>query len=626
MNRLSELLAAAFLCLAASAASAQVRPFPLSDVELLEGRARQNMRLDSAWLASIPINRLMHSFQVNAGVASGREGGYMTVRKYGGWESLDCELRGHTCGHFLSACSLMYLATGEESFRHKGDSAVAVLATCQEALGSGYISAFPEELINRNIRGTGVWAPWYTLHKILAGLLDFNEATGSREALGVAAGLADWAYAKLSPIDSTTRTVMLRNEFGGINEAFWNLYGISGDPRHRWLADFFHHEAVLDPLKEHDGDFGTKHTNTFIPKVIGEIRKYELTGDGQSRNLAEFFWNEVVSHHCYATGSVSDKEHFFPLTDFSEHITGYSGETCCTYNMLKLSRHLFCLCPSAAIGDYYERALLNHIMGQQDPETGMVSYFLPLAPGTHKVYSTKENSFWCCVGSGFESHAKYAECVYFHDDRDLWVNLYMPTALNWEEKGFRLVQKTEFPYGTKISIRIEAENAREFCIRFRWPSWCSSPTVSVNGKRQKLSGVPGSFIVLERKWKNGDRIELELPMNLHLEYVPGRTDMAALMYGPVVLAGEFGTEGMASAFSDPSRYNDYYTYDYRIPSGFPSSLRVLGGDPSAGIVPVEGGRLEFRSSEGYLLRPVFDIHRQRHTVYWNIEKTRNPGE
>lgn len=399
-----------------NSAPVKAESFDLKEVRLLPGSVRENLERDSAWMVNVSARRMLHGFRNNAGVFAGVEGGYESVKKYGGWESLDCDLRGHTTGHLLSAYGLMYAATGSEIFKLKGDSLVAGLAEVQQALGDkGYLSAFPEELINRNLQGKGVWAPWYTLHKILSGLIDQYLYSGNQQALTIAKGMGDWAYGKLKDRDAETRRKMLRNEFGGINEAFYNLYSITGNKDYKWLAEFFYHADVLDPLRQGNYDFGTKHTNTFIPKLIGEARNYEISGDTSSRAIAAGFWENVVNHHTFASGSCSQKEHFFPVDRFSKYINGYTGESCCTYNMLKLSRHLFSWTADPAIADYYERALFNHILGQQDPESGMVCYFLPLMSGSYKLYSTPEQSFWCCVGSGFESHAKYAESIYFHN-------------------------------------------------------------------------------------------------------------------------------------------------------------------------------------------------------------------
>ena len=544
----------------------QVKSFDLKDVRLLPSRFRENMMRDSMWMASIEVDRLLHSFRTNAGVFAGREGGYMTVKKLGGWESLDCELRGHTTGHLLSAYGLMYAATGSEQFKQKGDSLVNGLAEVQTALGNGYLSAYPEELINRNIRGTSVWAPWYTLHKLFSGLIDQYLYSDNQKALEVVIRMADWAYHKLKPLDETTRQKMIRNEFGGVNESFYNLYAITGDERHRWLAQFFYHNEVIDPLKELRDDLGTKHTNTFIPKVIAEARNYELTEDENSRKLSDFFWHTMIDHHTFAPGCSSDKEHYFDPARFSKHVSGYTGETCCTYNMLKLSRHLFCWTADAAIADYYERALYNHILGQQDPQTGMVTYFLPLLSGSHKVYSTKENSFWCCVGSGFENHAKYGEAIYYHNDKGIYVNLFIPSVVNWREKGLTLRQETDFPAEETTVLTIRAQNPVETTVYLRYPSWSKGVKVFVNGKKIAVKQKPGSYIAITRLWKDGDRITADYPMCLRVETTPDNPQKGALVYGPVVLAGKRGTEGMQAPAPDsnPALYNDYYTYDYHI--------------------------------------------------------------
>lgn len=598
-----------------------VASFDLKDVRLLPSRFRENMMRDSAWMVSIDVNRLLHSFRTNAGVFAGREGGYMTVKKLGGWESLDCELRGHTTGHLLSAYGLMYAATGSEIFKQKGDSLVNGLAEVQKALGNGYLSAFPEELINRNIRGTGVWAPWYTLHKLFSGLIDQYLYVDNQQALEVVTGMADWAYNKLKPLNDETRRLMIRNEFGGINESFYNLYAVTGEERYRWLAEYFYHNDVIDSLKEQNDDLGTKHTNTFIPKVIAEARNYELTQNETSRKLTDFFWHTMIDHHTFAPGCSSQKEHFFDTAHFSNFLNGYTGETCCTYNMLKLSRHLFCWTGDVKVADYYERALYNHILGQQDPESGMVCYFLPLLDGAHKVYSTKENSFWCCVGSGFESHAKYGEAIYYHNRQGIYVNLFIPSEVNWKEKGLILRQETAFPSEEKTSITVSTENPVQTTVYLRYPFWSGKVTVRVNGKRVSIKQKPGSYIALTRQWRNGDKIEATYPMQIHLETTPDNPQKGALLYGPLVLAGERGTVGMQAPapFSDPKLYNDYYTYDYHVPANLQTTLRVDMKHPGLGLQRL-GKELKFTTPQGDIIRPLYDVHHQRYVVYWDLKE------
>lgn len=598
-----------------------VESFDLKDVRLLPSRFRENMMRDSAWMVSIDVNRLLHSFRSTAGVFAGREGGYMTVKKLGGWESLDCELRGHTTGHLLSAYGLMYAATGSEIFKLKGDSLVSGLAEVQRALGNGYLSAFPEELINRNLRGTSVWAPWYTLHKLFSGLIDQYLYAGNAKALEMVTDMGNWAYNKLKSQSEETRRKMIRNEFGGVNESFYNLYALTGDERYRWLAEYFYHNDVIDPLKEQNDDLGTKHTNTFIPKVIAEARNYELTKNEESRKLSDFFWHTMINHHTFAPGCSSQKEHFFDPRQFSKFLNGYTGETCCTYNMLKLSRHLFCWTGDVNIADYYERALYNHILGQQDPETGMVCYFLPLLNGAHKVYSTKENSFWCCVGSGFESHAKYGEAIYYHNDKGIYVNLFIPSVVNWKEKGFRLKQETAFPSAETTVLTVETEQPVQTTVYLRYPSWSGKVSVLVNGKKMPVKQKPGSYIALTRRWQSGDRIEAVYPMSVRVETTPDNPRKGALLYGPLVLVAERGTEGMQAPapFSDPALYNDYYTYDYHIPADLKTSLQIDMKHPERALQRA-GVELRFTTGQGDVIRPLYEMHRQRYVVYWDLEK------
>lgn len=640
-KRISYLFAGVILTLASGASAQSVYPgqhhgklpvetqvpckaeaFDLRQVRLLPGRVHDNLSRDSAWMANISVERLIHSFKNNAGVYAGVEGGYESLKKFGGWESLDCDLRGHTTGHLMSAYGLMYAATGDKLFKQKGDSIVAVLAEVQEALGpSGYLSAFPEELINRNLKGKSVWAPWYTLHKIMSGLIDQYLYSGNEQALAVARKMGDWAYGKLKGQPEETRRLMLRNEFGGMNEAFYNLYSVTGDSRYRELADYFYHNDVLDPLKDGDYDMGTKHTNTFIPKLIGEARNYELTGSAGSRRMASDFWQTMIDTHSFVTGSSSQKEHFFDPAKFSQFINGYTGETCCTYNMLKLSRHLFCWDASPKVADYTERGLYNHILAQQDPQSGMVCYFLPLMTGAYKVYSTPEQSFWCCVGSGFESHAKYAESIYFKGDDGVYVNLFIPSRLNWEERGLALTQTTAFPEEETTVLTVDAAPDEAMKLHLRYPYWSGKPTVKVNGKKVAVKGKPSSYITVDRRWKAGDRVEVTYPMSLRVETTPDNPAKGAVMYGPVVLAANLGTEGMTAPapFSDPTVRNDYYTYDYKVPQGLPTSLPFIIKDVP-GKFKRQGKELKFVTEGGLEFSPLYDLNHCRYGVYWDFNK------
>lgn len=599
--------------------------FDLQDVTLLPSRFTENMQREEKWILSIPVNSLLHSFRTNAGVYSGLEGGYSPTKgtpKLGGWESLDCDLRGHTTGHILSGLALLYATTKNSAFKLKADSIVRGMAEVQAALNqNGYLSAYPQGLIDRNLAGKAVWAPWYTLHKIYAGLIDQYLYCNNDTALNIAIKMGEWAYNKLQYVDEAQRKQMLRNEFGGINDAFYNLYAITGNEHFKWVAAFFYHNDVLDPLKEKKDILNPKHANTFIPKLIGLAREYELQGKGDGMEVADFFWNTVIDHHSFATGSNSDKEHFFTPDHISKHLTGYTGESCNTYNMLKLTRHLFINNPEAKYADYYERALFNHILGQQDPATGMVAYFLPMLPGAHKLYSTPDSSFWCCVGSGFENHAKYGEGIYYHTANDIYVTLFIPSQLNWKERGVELIQETKFPENGKVQFTVKKASDQFHSLYIRYPSWATSSVVKINHKKQIKLLKQNGYLVLNRSWKTGDKVEVEFGMQLHSIAANDDPNKVAIAYGPVVLAGEMGTQEFTgrAPYSDPTQHNDYYTYDFKVPSNLTTSLNMYKENPSLAIKAVNGKPLTFTTKEGITLRPLYDIHRQRYVVYWDIK-------
>lgn len=578
------------------------QPFVLSQVHLLPSRFQENMKRDSAWMMSIPVSSLLQSFRNTSGAWSNREGGYMTVKKLGGWESLDCDLRGHTTGHLLSAYATLYAQTGSAAVKAKADSIVNGLAEVQQAYGrDGYLSAFAEGLIDRNIQGKSVWAPFYTLHKIVQGMIDQYQLCGNEKALEIAKGMGNWAYNKLKPLSEETRKKMIRNEFGGFNETMYELYALTKDEKYLWVAKYFYHNEKIDPLKNGNNDLGTNHANTFVPKLLGEARNYEIFGAKDSRKAAELLFWTLVNDHAFVTGELSDKEHLFKPTKQSKHLSGYDGENCCTFNLMKLADHLFSWNPNSKIADYYERALYNHILGQQDLETSMVCYFTPLQTGAYRLYSTKENSFWCCVGSGFESHVKYASSIYFHSAKDLYVNLFIPSKLDWE--GTIFTQQTAFPQSSTTTFKVEGKQ-RNFTLRLRYPSWTTKMEVKVNGRKVKAVKGTDGYVAISRLWKAGDQVEVNFGMKLREKSTKDDASKVALVYGPIVMAGKL--DAVEHPFSDPTKYNDYYTFDFKIPAATVEKAKYDG------LKNIKN----FKTKQGVELVPFYDAHHCRYVVYW----------
>lgn len=600
--------------------------FDLQDVRLLDSRFKDNMEREGNWMLSLPVERLLHSFRVNAGMLTDKKSSITKMpAAFGGWEALDMELRGHSIGHLLSGLSFQYASTGNEAFKNKIDSLVTGLAQVQATLNEGgYLSAFPQNYIDRNIAGESVWAPWYTLHKITAGLIDAYCYAGNKQALDILTKMASWAYKKLTPLTPGQLALMLKNEFGGMNEAWYNLYAITGNPEHKKLGDLFYHHAVLDPLAAGEDKLYKMHANTVIPKITGEARAYELTGDERDKAIVNYFWDNVTQNQTYVIGSNSDKEHFIAPGKISEYITGYTGETCNTYNMLKVTRHLFTWSADVKYADYYERALYNHILGQQDPKTGMVCYFTPLKAGAFRLYSTRDSSFWCCVGSGFESQSKFGEAIYYHDQQGVFVNLFIPSVLTWREKGLQLRQETSYPAEPTTRIYIDSASRESVELYIRYPKWATNGAiVRINGKVVKTEQKPGSYITLKKKWNRLDKIEITYPMALRLEPTPDNPKVAAIMYGPVVLAGQMGTKDMPqhAPYHDPHDPYQYYDYNYNIPADLVHTIDLKKENIADVIKPIKGNPLTFEvtNTAPITLKPYYDLHRERYVVYWDLK-------
>ena len=580
--------------------------FDLKDVRLLEGPFQQAMDLDRQYLLSLDLDRLLHNFRGTAHLPS-------SAQPLGGWEAPNCELRGHFVGHYLSACALMYAATGDRKLKDKGDKLVAELAKCQEAMKSGYLSAFPEEFIDRVEARKKVWAPWYTLHKIYAGLADMHLLCDNRQALEVARKMCDWAKARTDRLSEEQMQHMLGVEHGGMNDALAEIYALTGEESCLKLARRFCHKAVLDPLARREDKLTGLHANTQFPKIIGAGRLYELTGEESFRTMVNFFWDVVTRERSYVIGGNSNHEHFGPKDKLSEQLSDQTTESCNTYNMLKMTRHVFCWDPKAEYSDYYERALYNHILASQDPKDGMMCYYVPLKSGSAKTYSRPNDSFWCCVGTGVENHARYGESVYFHDGgKTLYVNLFIASELTWNAKGLTVRQETKYPEQQSTRLVLTCKGPVELSLNIRHPYWAASGfQIAVNGQKQPADSKPGSYATVSRLWKSGDTVEVAMPMSLRTESMPDNKKMVAFLYGPLVLCG-------------PAVSPKEYPVVVREDGEVLSAVRPVPGEP----LTFSGSSSVFCWPEGTAagevrLIPFYRQHSGPCVVYWNVL---TPGE
>ncbi len=614
-------LASLLLALATSAPavpSTGVTGFAPGDVRILDGPFREAQQRDLAYLLRLDPDRLLHTFRLNAGLPT-------SAKPYGGWEAPGVELRGHSLGHYLTACALMYEATGDEGLKARALSIVAELRKVQLTLPSrgmhaGYLSAFPEELFDRVEARQDVWAPYYTLHKIMAGLLDVHRATDDPAALETVKDMAAWVAFRAKRLTDEQWQKMLETEFGGMEDVLTELYVTTGDPEHLRLARLFDHRAVFDPLARGEDPLDGLHANTQIPKAIGAARDCEVTGEPRYCAVSETFWQRVALHRSYAIGGHSEDEHFSPVAHLFRHLGESTAETCNTYNMLKLSRRLFLRDGDPQRIEFYERGLFNHILASQDPATGMVTYYVALKPGAWRTYSTPEDSFWCCVGTGMENPARYGEAIYARQGDSLLVNLFLASELRWREKGLVLRQETRFPDEDRTRLVMRLEKPARFALRLRHPAWVRGGfAVSVNAQTLDVDGPPGSFATVEREWRDGDVVEARLPMSLRFEATADDPARGAFLYGPIVLAADLGAQGL-----DPAARYGPSAPEVRL-DGLPPMPVLVAASPADAVAHVEpaGAPLTFRTvglgrPRDVELRPFFRLADRRTSVYFDV--------
>ena len=573
----------------------EVWAFPLEEVRLLDGPFRHAQDLDGAYLLALDTERLVRNFRVNAGLPT-------TAEALGGWEAPDCELRGHFVGHYMSACAQIYAATGDKRYLEKGQAVVRVLAECQEKLGGGYLSAYPESFIERVEHGQRVWAPYYTLHKILAGLQDMYVYGQDESALATARKMGDWVVARNSRLSDEQMQAMLQTEQGGMNETLANLYGLTGEKKYLEMSLRFNHQRVIAPLEAGEDRLTGLHANTQIPKFIGLARQYELTGDPKLEAGASNFWRKVVEHRSYVIGGNSDGE-MFTATNRLWQMGPNTTETCNTYNMLKLTRHLFCWQPSAEYADYYERALCNHILASQNPETGMMCYYVPLRAGSRKNFNSPDQDFWCCTGTGVENHGKYGDSIYFHNQSQLYVNQFIGSELDWKEKGLRVRQESRFPEEEQSKLTLHCAGPVQLELKIRHPDWARNGfQVAVNGEKV-AGGDPGSYVAIKREWKDGDQIEIKMPYALRLEGFAAKPERVAILDGPLVLGAVIDRKKPSPGIVGR-------------PGAWLGELQPVANEAATFTAAVfrEPGETK---PESLKLEPFYRLYRRNYEVYWD---------
>lgn len=583
-------------------------PFPLPAVRLKPSVWLDAVETNRRYLLILEPDRLLHGFRKHAGLAPKGE-------TYGGWESES--LAGHTLGHYLSALALMFQQTGDDECRARATYIAGELAQCQAARRDGYVGALTRRRGNtmedgrlafEDVRAgkisasdfdlNGAWSPLYTVHKLFAGLLDVHAVFADRRALSIADRLALYFEGVFAPLNDAQIQSVLDAEHGGIVESLAELYARTGNTHWLRLAERLYHKKVLDPLADGRDELAGLHANTQVPKVIAIMRLYELTGKARYLAAARTFWEAVVRDHSYVIGGNSDRERFQRPRSSARYITEQTCESCNTYNMLKLTRMLHAHAPEARYFDYHERAHLNHILAQHHPKTGMFAYMMPLMSGEARAFSSPTNDFWCCCGTGLESHAKHGDSIYWKQGGDLLVNLYIPSTLEWAERDARIEVETDYPFSDAIKVRFVAlPRPDTFAVALRIPDWCAMAVAHVRGRA--AGKAQGGYLRIERRWNEGDEIALTLPMTLRIEETPDDPGTVAFLHGPMVLAADLGPADAA--------------FDGVAPA-------LVGADISASMKPADGPAI-YRSHDigrpqDMTFSPFFAQYDRRSAVYF----------
>lgn len=604
-----------------SSKTIKLNPLPLSHVRLTGGPLKAAQDADAKYLLELQPDRMLAFLRQRAGLKPKAEG-------YGGWDGPGRNLTGHIAGHYLSAVSLMWAATGDIRFKERANYIVEQLKEIQDAQGDGYIGALQDgqgvdgkqrfiDLSNGIIRSggfdlNGLWSPWYVEHKLFAGLRDAYRYADNDTALQVEVKFAGWVEKILSKLNDDQLQRMLETEFGGMNEVLAELYADTADERWLALADKFHQKATLDALSEDKDVLAHTHGNTQVPKVYGALIRYVYTGNQADAETAKFFWDRVVNHYSFVTGGHGKNEYFGEPDKLSDMVDGRTAETCNVYNMLKMTRTLFSVEPDIRYADFHERALFNHILASQDPGDGTVTYMLPVGRGVQHEYQRMFEDFTCCVGTGMESHALHGAGIYYYkSSEEFWIGLYAPSIAKWDSAGVEVETTTDFPLGSSASVKIRTKAPKQFTLALRRPYWAGDGfSVKVNGQPLKDLTAADSYVKINRVWRQGDTVELNLPKVLREEPLPDNPSRMAFIWGPLVLAGDLGPE----AHQDDEENMPAPSAPALVFATKPIEQWLMPEAAKPGWFKTSGVGL----AQDIEFAPFYELPRREYAVYWDV--------
>ena len=613
------------IALTASAAQTKrIETFPIKSVRLADSQFQKNQQADIHYLLALDADRLLAPYLKGAGLTPKAE-------NYTNWENTG--LDGHIGGHYVSALSYMVAATGNQEISARLDYVLSELKRCQDARKDGYLGGVPNpneiwgQIALGDIRANSFglnnrWVPLYNIHKIYAGLRDAYLIAGRQQAKEMLVKLTDWMINEVSKLSDEQIQQMLISEHGGLNESFADVAELTGDKKYLKLAHQFSDQRILQPLMKGEDNLTGKHANTQIPKIIGYKRIADLEGRSDWDQAVKFFWDVVVNHRSVSIGGNSEREHFNPTDNFSSLLASEQGpESCNTYNMLRLSKMLYQTTADKNYMDYYERALYNHILSTMNPVQGGFVYFTPMRAGHYRVYSQPQTSMWCCVGTGIENPGRYGEMIYAHEGNDLIVNLFIPSTLTWD--GLTVKQENHFPQEAATILTVELKKARQFAIKVRKPAWADNVQLTVNGEAVDYR-ISEGYLVVNRRWQNGDQLRVEMPMHLTAMTTPDGKPQYSFLYGPLVLAAKTGTDRQDGLFADDSR-GGHIANGPKVPQAQMPAMIGSAADVLSHVTPVEGKPLTFKLTglttpayEGIQLVPFYQLYECRYQIYFPL--------
>ncbi|SEO57863.1 hypothetical protein SAMN05192574_109156 [Mucilaginibacter gossypiicola] len=611
-------------------AQTALHSFKLQQVTLLPGVFKNAQLTDKAYILALDPDRLLAPYLTEAGIKPKK-------KNYANWENTG--LDGHIGGHYLSALSFMYASTHDPELNRRLDYMLAELKRAQDKTGSGYLGGTPggtamwKDIAAGKIEADTFalnkkWVPLYNIHKLFAGLRDAYTIAGKNQAKEILVRLTDYIYGVSLKLTDEQIQTMLISEQGGLNEVFADVSVITGQSKYLTLAKRFSHKEILNPLMQGHDELNGLHANMQIPKAVGFQRISEVGGDADYGRAAQFFWETVVNNRSVVIGGNSVNEHFNPTGNFTKMITDIAGpETCNSYNMLKLTRHLFEKGADVKYMDFYERVLYNHILSSQHPGHGGFVYYTSMRPRHYRVYSQPQVDMWCCVGSGMENHGKYGELIYSYQQKNLYVNLFIASRLNWAAQGLILSQQTKFPDTETTKLLVESVKPGKFDINIRYPHWVKAGKlqIRINGTNIPVDAQPGSYVKLNRAWKKGDEIEVRLPMELSTESLPDSSHYVAFLNGPIVLAAKTDTTDLDNLLADGDQFGGYRARGKMYPlneapvlasnqANLQNYLKPVAGKPQTFVAPELISPAKFKNLQ---LIPFYKLHDARYMIYWH---------